>query len=121
MVIKETQNKGRGVFAEKDYKKGELIEICPVVVLSAKQRQLIDKTELFNYYFGWEDGQAGIVLGYGMMYNHSFRPNAEYSKNFLDRTVAVLAHQNIKSNSEITVNYNGKPKSQAKIWFNTKE
>jgi len=58
---------GRGVFAAQDIDKGEIIEICPVIVLTKKERTTINGTLLHDYYFQWGKNQkkAAIVLGYG--------------------------------------------------------
>ena len=46
--IKKTSLRGRGLFATKDIKKGEVIENCPVLILSPKERLNAEKT-IFNY------------------------------------------------------------------------
>ena len=39
----------------------------------AAERPLLDETNLYNYYFTWQDQAAAIALGYGSLYNHSPR------------------------------------------------
>lgn len=70
---------GRGVFATRAFATGCTVERCPVVVVPAAERHLLDSTNLFNYYFHWEGNAAAIVLGYGSLYNHS-SPSARYRK-----------------------------------------
>ncbi|MCA9326885.1 SET domain-containing protein-lysine N-methyltransferase, partial [Candidatus Saccharibacteria bacterium] len=64
MEVKESKY-GRGVFATRNYIAGEVIEVSPVIELSAEDTAQIDKTLLYDYYFGWgEDGdRAAIALG----------------------------------------------------------
>jgi uncharacterized protein len=116
LLIKKT-TKGRGVFATRNIRSGEHIETCPAIVLSRKDRKLIDKTSLYDYYFSWSGGQAAIGLGYSSLYNHSYRPNATYVKDFKKRTITYICRTPIKKNEEIRVNYNGDPQSQEKVWF----
>ena len=65
--VKESPGKGRGVFAQKYFKKGEVIETCPVIVLPAEEIDALELTQLYNYYFAWgpESKDAAIALGYG--------------------------------------------------------
>lgn len=118
IVIKETKKKGRGVFATARIKKGEVIEVCPVVVLPYKDRKLIDKTKVHDYYFYWgPKNQPAIALGYGSIYNHSYEPNAEYDQNVKKKIITFTALRNIDKGEEICTNYNGDPDVQDKVWF----
>lgn len=108
---------GNGVFATTEIKKDETIEICPVITLNKKETKIIDQTFLYNYYFGWSKGGSAIALGYGSLYNHAYHPNAQYKKDFLNRVIVFTSIKDIKKSEEITVNYNGDPLSQEKVWF----
>lgn len=105
-----------GVFALIDFKLGDIIETCPIIVLPKKDRELIDKTTLYNYYFDWR-GEVSISLGYGSLYNHSYKPNARYIKDYQNNCINFVAIKKIKKGQEITVNYNGSPRSKKKLWF----
>ncbi|MCR4261041.1 MAG: SET domain-containing protein [Candidatus Colwellbacteria bacterium] len=120
--LKKSKGKGRGVFAESSIKKGQIIETCPVIVLPKKDTKLIEKTGLYDYYFGWGKGlkESAIALGYGSLYNHSFDPNALYIKDFKKELLIFKARRNIKKGEEILVNYNGDPLSQNPMWFKVK-
>lgn len=103
--IRYTKAKGRGVFARRAIPKDAVIERVPVVIVTWDQ---IDESELANYAFTWTETKAAIALGYGSLYNHSFKPNARY----LDvgrHTKVFIALRNIAAGEEITVNYNGDP------------
>ncbi len=114
---------GRGVFTSKKIKKGSVLEICPVLVIPRKQLKHVDKTELFNYYFEWaEDSKSGaIALGYGSMYNHSYKPNAHYRADMEMDTIDFYALKSIPAGSEIFVNYNGLPDDKSPLWFKPKK
>lgn len=74
--VKDSPGKGRGVFAQRNFKKGEVIETCPVIVLPAKEIDSLELTQLYNYYFAWgpDSKDGAIALGYGSLYNHSYNP-----------------------------------------------
>ena len=60
-------------------RKGEVIESCPVLVLPAEAVGNDEyKTGLHDYCFAWGRGTVALVLGYGSLYNHSYKPNARY-------------------------------------------
>jgi hypothetical protein len=46
--------RGRGVFANRDFEAGEIIEKCSVVTFNEQERDLIDKTTFTNYWFSWK-------------------------------------------------------------------
>ncbi|WP_334783466.1 SET domain-containing protein [Nostoc sp.] len=109
LIVGNTNLKGRGVFAQKRFLKGELFERVPVVVIPAEQVEFLDKTILGNYYYDWEDKAAAIALGLSSLINHSYHPNAYYVKKF--------AYREIEVGEEITANYNGSPDEKSPIWF----
>ena len=119
MQIKATTGMGNGVFATKSYESGDTIEICPIIILDTSHRKIIDKTKLYNYYFSWgkTSDEAAIALGYGSLYNHSYKANAHYIKVLDQDTIRIIALQSIKSGEEIKVNYNGDPASTKDLWF----
>jgi SET domain-containing protein len=116
--VKRIKGKGRGVFARRRIRKGEIIERVPVIVLPAEE--VVGGTTLASYAFKWGRGQAALALGYGSLYNHSYRPNARYW-DVGPRTKEFTALRDIEPGEEITVNYNGKPRSRASIWFEVVE
>ena len=118
IFIKNLSKNNRGVFAKVPIKKGEVIEVCPVIVLPLKERKALDKSFLFNYYFYWgRKNQPALALGYGSLYNHSYQPNAEYDQKLKERVIVFKALADIPKNKEITVNYNGEPDDQSLLWF----
>ena len=53
LVIAPAEKRGRGVFTTRSIPADTIIEISPVIVLSAKERQAIEKTKLHSYIFEW--------------------------------------------------------------------
>lgn len=115
LTIKETKEKGRGVFATSEIAESSIIEICPLIVIPKAELTHLDKTKLYDYYFVWdEDGSAAIALGYGSLYNHSDSPNAEFSFQKMDNSLIVKSILNIEMNQEITVDYTG---GTGELWW----
>lgn len=111
-------NAGRGIFAALPIKKGEIIEISPVLVLPRKDYPLLKQTELRNYYFMWGKVTCAVCFGIGSMCNHSYTPNATYKKKIKEQVVEFIAIKDIDKDEEITINYNyGNPDDKNKLWI----
>ena len=110
---------GRGVFTAAPIPEFTLIEVCPVIVMPGSEREFIDQTALYDYYFIWgeDDELCAIALGFGSLYNHSFEPNAEYRADFEGPTLDFYALRKIEAGEEVTVNYNGDPDNEDEVWF----
>lgn len=119
--VKKVRKKGRGVFARTNIAKGTIIERVPVIVVPVQevfgQRS---KTKLADYVFKWSNDTVAVALGYGSLYNHSYRPSANYYFEG-SQTQVFVAIRDIDSGEEITVNYNGDPKSRKGVGFDVVE
>lgn len=93
LYISKIKNKGRAVFSAIDIPAGSLIEVCPILRIPQNEVDIIHETELHDYYFVWgeQDEEAAIALGYGSLYNHSYKPNAEYIFDFENEAIEVVA------------------------------
>jgi SET domain-containing protein len=114
-----TRNKGRGVFAKRTIRQGEVIERAPVLVIPARDWAAMEKTVAYDYTFGWgANGEdAALALGYGSLYNHSFAPNTRFERNFEGLVIEFIAIRNIACGEEIVVNYNEDPDDGTPLWF----
>ncbi len=111
--------RGNGVFSLKSFKRNEVIEICPAIFLPIKQFDDLKKTKMNFYYFEYTNKEFAVVLGYGSIYNHSYKPNAQYRFNFRKKVMVVRAIKKIKMGEEIFINYNfwSDDKSSLEEWF----
>ena len=62
ITVKDSPGKGRGVFAQRNFKEGEVIETCPVIVLPAEEIDALELTQLYSYYFAWGPDQKTQLL-----------------------------------------------------------
>lgn len=110
---------GRGMFAARDFLKGELIERAPVIPIDEKKWPNAAKTILSDYAFDWgiKDEHAAIALGYISIYNHSYSPNAQLEQMLDELMMEIIAIKDIRTGEEITINYNGDPEKQDPLWF----
>lgn len=108
--LRPSKRHKRGVFARRTFAAGDVIERCPVIVVPPAQREHLDLTSLYDYYFDWDGGDAALALGFGSLYNHSADPSARYEKNVAAETIVIVAAREIAAGEEITVSY-GRP------WF----
>ena len=90
----------RGVFATRDYKRGDLIEVCPAL----KQTHELVDGQMSNYIFTYDDTFSLIGFGYCSMYNHSDQNNAEWEV-VNEKQIKVMAIQPIAKGEEIFVSY----------------
>lgn len=107
----------RGVFATQDIKKGTLFHEAPVIPYPNEQHQYIEKTVLDDYVYEYGINHSAIVLGYGMLFNHSYEPNATYDISFEKHTFDYYAYRDIKAGEEIFINYNGDVDDTDPLWF----
>jgi uncharacterized protein len=114
--------KGRGVRAGRPIACGEVIDSAPVVVLSAKEWELVEQTVLGQFAFGWDDakGSVAIALGHGSFLNHSYAPNVATDKDVRGRRIVFSAVRDIASGEELTINYNGDLDSGEPVGFEVK-
>jgi uncharacterized protein len=91
--------RGRGVFADRSFAEGEVVEVCPTVEISEGGGDLADY--LFE---STNEGYFLVVLGFGMLYNHSSEPNLDYYQGD-DSALEFVAQRRIDRGEELTISY----------------
>lgn len=97
----------RGLIAERNIKKGETIERCPVVFFPRKEEQAMDQTVYGKYYFEWNSKVNAACFGYGALINHSYTPNVYFGRSFKHNVLVFSAWKDIQKGDELMSNYNG--------------
>jgi hypothetical protein len=98
LVVREGP-RGRGVFATRTFAEGETVEVCPTVEISEGGGDLADY--LFE---STNEGMFLVVLGFGMLYNHSSEPNLEYFQEN-EAALSFVAQRQIEKDDELTISY----------------
>ncbi|MGH2829920.1 MAG: SET domain-containing protein [Actinomycetota bacterium] len=111
--------RGRGVYATRRIRRGEVFEQSPVIVVPASQWRHLRQTILADYAFDWGPSSRGaaVVLGYGSLYNHSRTPNARFDYRMAQGIYEFIALRDIARGEEICTNYNGLPEDLRPLWF----
>jgi hypothetical protein len=92
---------GRGVFAAHAFAKGAIVERCPTVEVPDAEVN----GHLNDYVFSSvKAGDVLLVLGYGMLYNHSADPNVEYVQDE-PSTIVFRTLRKVQSGEELTIDY----------------
>jgi uncharacterized protein len=125
LFIDETPSMGRGVFTSRSIDNGTVVEVSPVVVMSASERANLDLTRLHDYIFEWGEPVSGekqccMALGYVAVYNHSYKSNCEYEMDVDAELIRVKAVRDIAAGEELFINYNGDWDDEKPVWFETK-
>ena len=92
---------GRGVYATQRFRKGQLIERCPTVEVA--DSDVVGRLDDYVY-DSVKDGDSLIVLGYGMLYNHSDDPNVEYDQ-VAPSKITYRALRTVEPGEELTIDY----------------
>jgi SET domain-containing protein len=129
VYVGKSKISGLGVFASEDIKSGDIIEECPVVLLDSTFKGNKDWV-LNRYAFAWGCGCSicekygntmALVLGNGMVYNHSEQPNGYWTQDTALKYYTLHALTDIKQGEEITwyygAGYSMRLKMESKMTF----
>jgi uncharacterized protein len=122
-MVGQTKSRGRGLFAIGPIAADTVLEIAPVIVMSAEDRKELDKTLLHDYIFEWGDDRSRccMALGYVPLYNHSYFSNCEYEMDFRKKIITVKTVRDVAAGEELFINYNGDWNNDTPIWFESEE
>jgi uncharacterized protein len=106
--VRDTQSaKGRGVFTLEAVREGDVVEICPVVILEMPFESLPE--EFKKLAFDWDEladrpGTHALALGYGSLYNDDNPANMRYEAVGC-AALRFSAVRAIRPGDELTINY----------------
>ena len=98
LIVKKSSLHGYGVFAEKNFRKGERIEECYIIISKGGDKTLED------FYFDVK-GKYALFTGFGSIYNHADEPNADYIISAKKCLATLTAAKAIAKGEEIFVSY----------------
>jgi len=122
LYLKDTKQKGRGLFCKDPIKAGEILETTPAIIMNDDATNTIEDTILSNYVFKIGNisskkrlqtgvkkiGDAScVVMGIASYCNHSEKPNAEILWDEENGTLYYMlrAIRKIPPNTEICTSY----------------
>ena len=104
--IKESSLKDawRGLFATKDYKEGDIIELCPTIMVDNN----MDGNNLISHYLfsSYGEDKTLVAFGYCSLINHSKdKRNCSWEISEDDKIVKMFAIKDIKEGEEFFSHY----------------
>lgn len=110
---------GRGVFAARSFKKGELIEVSPAIVVTGEDYDLVSNSKLRFYQFEVNkfSNSSAIALGVGSLINHdSLHQNVSYKYDPIRDAVVFKTLRPITKNEQLFIDYGYDPVEKLKKW-----
>lgn len=95
---------GYSVFATKDFRKGDIIEIAPAILQGEDSYGLSTLKDIL-FQIDRESGIYALVLGNGSLYASSETPNVEYGWNKKLQSMYFMAKRSIQKGEELTIDY----------------
>jgi hypothetical protein len=92
------------VLSKTQFAKGEIIEICPTIILG-EGALTVDRLKDLVFEIDKDKKEWALVLGYGSLYRHSKKPNVDYAFNKITKQMYFITKTFVKQNEELTINY----------------
>lgn len=108
--VQMVEGMGRGIIAERDIKRGEVITNCELLVLSPEDTIKVNETDLKWYVFTFDKNkkQDCLVMGDGEIFNHDDNANVLYG--LIDwngrKLMRFQACRDIKRGEQLFIDYN---------------
>ena len=107
---------GRGVFAAEPMAAGEVVEVAPVIVVPAEERDLLEASSLRDHWYGWnDDGDAAVAFGHASFYNHAVDANCGYDAHEVLDALVVRTRRAVVAGEELTIDYTDG--GEQELWF----
>ncbi len=114
VIVSDSQEKGRGIFATRHIPAGAIVFSCPYIVLGRKSNMLFE-TELEHYVFRFPFTRSGkpyersnlsaLVFGETSLLNHSDDPNCSWDWDVKARVHRTFTTRDIAEGEELTIDY----------------
>ena len=118
LLVIDSPGRGRGVAAARAFRRGEVLERAPVLLLGREvMANGLRGTRLDDYLFWWDDDHRAIALGWISLCNHACPANAAFRLAHAAQLIVLEAASDIGSGEEVTINYHGDPADPAVVWF----
>ena len=118
--VVESEGRGRGLVATRAFRRGEVLERAPVIVVARSLLQPLRGSLLDDYWFRWDDEHNAFALGWAALYNHACPANARFRLERAARLIVFEAAGDIEAGDEVTINYHGEPGDPSPVWFSAR-
>lgn len=106
-AIKMFEDMGRGLVATNLIPRGSVVTVCELLVLSERDTDAVNATDLKFYLFKFNDNQDCLVLGDGELFNHA--PEANVGYRLMERkgrdVMEYVALRDIAEGEQLFINY----------------
>lgn len=114
LEVLTTKQYGRGLYATRRIRKGEVVERSPVLVVDHPGQ--LNSTSMNVYMFEWRRGNSALALGLGSLFNHSEkRSNVTYNPVYQDLQILFVATRDIRKGEQLMINYGYDPKKGREV------
>lgn len=107
---------GRGLFTTRPVARGEVLDVAPVLIVPARQRRHLDRTDLGGHYWDW-DGDAAVAMGLISFTNHGRPANARWERDDDALTMTLVADQDLPAGVEVLADYLADADDEDQLWF----
>jgi hypothetical protein len=118
LIVKRFRGLGRGVCSTVPLRRGQVVEVSPVVVIPPAEWKRLRGTLIERYVFAW--GRSGrrnaLPLGLGGVFNHADDPNLDWRPNLRDQSLIFRARRDIPAGEQLTIDY-GWTEDERRRWF----
>ncbi len=115
--IVRSPGRGRGLATTRAFRRGEVLERAPVVVLERADTVGLPGTRLDDYVFWWDEQRRALALGWISLCNHRCPANATFHLDHGEQRIVLRAAEDLAAGVEVTINYHGDPLDPAPVWF----
>jgi len=107
LIVETYPGMGRGVCSTVPILRGTIVEVSPVIPLSAKDWKLIKLTILETYVYAWgkKGRELAVPLGFGGIFNHADDPNLTFFLNLKNKWITFRARRDIPAHEQLTIDY----------------
>ncbi|KAJ6512192.1 cytidine deaminase-like protein [Mycena vitilis] len=114
--VKNSDGKGRGVFAAREIPSRTVVESSPVLLLGKEEYETHGRFTILDHYtFKWKNGAMALALGLGSLFNHSNFPNLSYTIDPTNDLIHYTTTRPIGPDEELCIYYG------STLWFDSVE
>src|SRR6266498_1140278 len=110
--------KSRGVFANRHFKKGEIVEYCPLLIIEEPLCELSEQLKLIGFEMV-PDTSSAIALGFGSLYRQDGASNMRCEVKTEQPVLVFTTVRSVEKDEELTVDYHAENSLPLKAWVST--